>query len=65
MAGALYLAVIGIVAGCVASLQQLRWAGIDHNISIITLELPRHQPGARAWAANRDALMAALDGEPK
>lgn len=33
------------------------WAGIDHNIPIITLELPRHQPGEQAWTANRVALM--------
>ena len=33
------------------------WAGIDHNIPIITLELPRHQPGEQAWTANCVALM--------
>lgn len=36
------------------------WAGIDHNIPIITLELPRHQSGEQAWIANREALMSIL-----
>lgn len=36
------------------------WAGIDHHIPIITLELPRHEAGEAAWAANRDALIAVL-----
>lgn len=34
------------------------WAGIDHHIPIITLELPRHQSGEQAWEANREALTA-------
>jgi murein peptide amidase A len=36
------------------------WAGIDRQIQIITLELPRAQPGDEAWLANRDALLNAI-----
>jgi murein peptide amidase A len=36
------------------------WAGIDRQIPVITLELPRDQPGEQAWADNREALIAAL-----
>lgn len=36
------------------------WAGIDRQIPIITLELPRQLPGEQAWAANREALLAAI-----
>ena len=41
------------------------WAGIDRRIPIITLELPRQLPGEQAWAANREALLAAItmDGD--
>ena len=37
------------------------WAGIDRRIPIITLELPRQLPGEEAWAANREALLAAIE----
>ena len=40
------------------------WAGIDRSIPIITLELPRHQPGEVAWEANREALVAVLGQFP-
>jgi protein MpaA len=36
------------------------WAGIDRQIPIITLELPRHQAGEEAWKDNRDAILATL-----
>ena len=36
------------------------WAGVDHQIPTITLELPRDVAGARCWETNRDALMAAV-----
>ena len=36
------------------------WAGIDQNIPIVTLELPRDLPGDAAWEQNRDALLAAV-----
>jgi protein MpaA len=40
------------------------WAGIDHHIPIITLELPRHQAGEAAWRDNCDALLATLGPLP-
>jgi protein MpaA len=36
------------------------YAGGDLKIPIITLELPRAQPGEAAWRQNRDALLAAI-----
>jgi murein peptide amidase A len=36
------------------------WAGIDRKIQIVTLELPRKQPGDAAWETNRAALLAAI-----
>jgi protein MpaA len=36
------------------------WAGVDRRITIVTLELPRAQPGEAAWLANRAALLSAL-----
>ncbi len=36
------------------------WAGIDRQIPIVTLELPREDPGTVAWAQNRAALLAAI-----
>jgi murein peptide amidase A len=36
------------------------WAGIDLQIPVITLELPRDQPGDEAWEDNREALLAAI-----
>jgi len=36
------------------------WAGIDHGIPTITLELPRELHGAGAWRENRTALLAAI-----
>lgn len=40
------------------------WAGIDRNIPIVTLELPRQTPGDRAWTDNRDGLLALLEALP-
>ena len=37
------------------------FAGIDRKIPIITLELPRSLPGAKAWAENRAAIFAAIN----
>ncbi len=39
------------------------WAGIDKQIPIVTLELPREDAGAIAWAQNKDALRAAITME--
>jgi len=36
------------------------WAGIDLRIPVVTLELPPHTPGERAWTENRDALLAVI-----
>jgi len=36
------------------------WAGIDRQIPMITLELPRSLPSSRAWRDNRDAVLAAI-----
>jgi protein MpaA len=36
------------------------WAGIDRKIPMITLELPRTLPAAKAWPNNRDAVLAAI-----
>jgi murein peptide amidase A len=36
------------------------YAGIDKQIPMITLELPRTLPGDQAWETNRQALLAAL-----
>ena len=42
------------------------WAGIDRQIPIVTLELPREQPGHEAWVTNREALLAAIrEGVPE
>jgi protein MpaA len=37
------------------------WAGVDRGIPVVTLELPPHTPGPRAWAENRDALLAVIE----
>lgn len=39
------------------------YAGVDRQIPTITLELPRGASGAKAWADNRAALLAAIRGE--
>jgi protein MpaA len=36
------------------------WAGIDRQIPMITLELPRSLPGNKAWPNNRQAVLAAI-----
>jgi protein MpaA len=38
------------------------WAGIDLGIPVVTLEMPRHNNGEKAWAENRDGLLAAISG---
>ena len=38
------------------------WAGIDQGIPVVTLELPRHRDGDKAWAENRDGLLAVITG---
>ena len=42
------------------------WAGIDQNISTITLELPRDLSGSQCWQQNGGALLAFVQagGEP-
>jgi protein MpaA len=37
------------------------WAGIDKQIPMITLELPRSVDGVGAWQQNQDALLAAIE----
>jgi protein MpaA len=39
------------------------WAGIDRQIPIVTLELPREDSGTAAWAQNKEALLAAIAAE--
>lgn len=39
------------------------WAGIDRQIPIVTLELPRTAKGDPAWEQNREALLAAIRGD--
>jgi predicted deacylase len=36
------------------------YAGIDRQIAMVTLELPREASGPKGWEENRDALFAAL-----
>jgi protein MpaA len=36
------------------------WAGIDLQIPVITLELPRDLPADKAWEGNRQALLEAV-----
>jgi murein peptide amidase A len=36
------------------------WGGNDRQIPMITLELPRALPAARAWPDNRAAVYAAI-----
>ncbi len=36
------------------------WAGVDHGIPTITLELPRDTDGPSCWEENREALLAAI-----
>jgi predicted deacylase len=36
------------------------YAGIDRQIPMITLELPRALPGPQAWETNRQAILAAI-----
>jgi protein MpaA len=36
------------------------WAGVDRQIPIVTLELPRALAGERAWEQNRAALLAVI-----
>jgi protein MpaA len=36
------------------------WAGIDRQIPMVTLELPRKLPGDQAWQNNRDAILSAI-----
>ena len=38
------------------------WAGIDLGIPVVTLEMPRHNDGERAWAENRAGLLAVIGG---
>ena len=39
------------------------WAGVDRGIPVVTLELPPHTPGERAWTENRDALLAVIQAQ--
>jgi hypothetical protein len=38
------------------------WAGIDLGIPVLTLELPRHNQGEKAWLENRHGLLAVISG---
>ena len=41
------------------------WAGTDLRIPVVTLELPRHNNGEKAWAENRAGLLAAIGQDPE
>ena len=36
------------------------WAGVDRGIPVVTLELPPHTPGERAWTQNKTALLESI-----
>lgn len=36
------------------------WAGTDLGIPVVTLEMPRHNNGEKAWGENRAGLLAAI-----
>lgn len=36
------------------------WAGTDLGIPVVTLEMPRHNNGEKAWQENRAGLLAAI-----
>ena len=40
------------------------WAGTDLHIPVVTLELPRHNNGEKAWAENKAGLLEALRADP-
>jgi protein MpaA len=40
------------------------WAGNDLGIAVVTLELPRHSNGEKAWAENREGLLAVMGVRP-
>lgn len=40
------------------------WAGVDRQIPVLTLELPREQAGRAAWEDNRDGLLAVIRSGP-
>jgi protein MpaA len=40
------------------------WAGNDLGIPVVTLELPRHNNGEKAWAENRAGLLTAIGVQP-
>jgi protein MpaA len=40
------------------------WAGNDLGIPVVTLELPRHNNGEKAWAENRDGLLDVMGVRP-
>jgi predicted deacylase len=50
--------VVASLGACRGSLGN--WAGVDRDVPIITLELPRNEPGPEAWARNRSALLLAI-----
>jgi hypothetical protein len=58
MSGANGYPVVASLGACCGSLGN--WAGVDREVPIITLELPRDEPGSEAWARNRSALMLAI-----
>ncbi len=40
------------------------WAGVDRQIPVLTLELPREQAGRAAWEDNRAGLLAVIRSGP-
>jgi len=52
------VATLGVCHGSLGN-----WAGVDRSVPIITLELPRDQPGPDAWQQNREALFVAIRAE--
>jgi len=58
MAGKNGYPVVASLGPCYGSLGN--WAGVDRQIPILTLELPRELPGRDAWQQNREALLAVI-----
>ena len=60
MASANGYPVVASLGPCYGSLGN--WAGVDRQIPILTLELPRELPAREAWEQNREGLVALIRG---
>jgi len=54
--------VVASLGACHGSLGN--WAGVDGGVPVLTLELPRTLPGAKAWDQNHEALLEAVGRGP-